>query len=70
MPSVEDEDRRQCPRELVSATRDRTRVVNRIKGLLAGNGIRPTRKGDVPTQVAKLPQKQVFRDQAMPRQQA
>jgi transposase len=56
VPSVEDEDRRQLHRELVTATRDRTRVINRIKGLLAGYGIRRTLQGDVPTQIAKLQQ--------------
>jgi transposase len=56
VPSVEDEDRRQLHRELVTAKRDRTRVINRIKGLLAGYGIRLTLQGDVPTQWAKLQQ--------------
>jgi transposase len=35
VPSVEEEDRRQLHRELLTAKRDRTRVINRIKGLLA-----------------------------------
>lgn len=39
VPSVEDEDRRQLHRELWMITRERTRVVNRIKGLLALHGI-------------------------------
>lgn len=39
MPSVEDEDRRQLHRELWMLTRERTRVVNRIKGLLALHGV-------------------------------
>lgn len=33
VPSVEEEDRRQLHRELTTATQDRTRVINRIKGL-------------------------------------
>jgi len=43
VPSVEEEDRRQLHRELTTATQDRTRVINRIKGLLAlcaCNGLR------------------------------
>jgi transposase len=56
VPSVDDEDRRQRHRELVTTKRDRTRVINRIKGLLAGYGIRLTRQGDVPAQVGQLQQ--------------
>jgi transposase len=56
VPSVDDEDRRQLHRELVTTKRDRTRVINRIKGLLAGYGIRLTRQGDVLAQVGKLQQ--------------
>jgi transposase len=33
VPSVEEEDRRQLHRELTTAQQDRTRVINRIKGL-------------------------------------
>ena len=39
VPSVDDEDRRQLHRELVTITRERTRVVNRIKALLALHGV-------------------------------
>jgi hypothetical protein len=39
VPSVEAEDRRQLHRELFTLTRERTRQVNRIKGLLALHGI-------------------------------
>jgi len=39
VPSVEDEDRRQLHRELFMITREHTRVVNRIKGLLCLYGI-------------------------------
>ena len=40
VPSVEAEDGRQPHRELGSLKRERTRHINRIKGLLAGQGIR------------------------------
>jgi transposase len=39
VPSVEEEDRRQLHRELFIVTRERTRVTNRIKGLLALHGV-------------------------------
>jgi transposase len=39
VPSVADEDRRQLHRELFTLTRQRTRQVNRIKGLLALHGV-------------------------------
>jgi transposase len=39
VPSVDDEDRRQLHRELFTMTRERTRVVNRVKGLLALHGV-------------------------------
>ena len=39
-PSVEDEDRRQLHRQLEDLKAERTRHVNRIKGLLIGQGIR------------------------------
>jgi transposase len=40
VPSPEEEDRRQLHRELQTAKRERTRTTNRIKGLLASQGIR------------------------------
>ena len=40
VPSPEEEDRRQMHRELRSAKKERTRTTNRIKGLLASQGIR------------------------------
>jgi transposase len=40
VPSPEEEDRRHLHRELVAAKRDRTRVTNRIQGLLANHGLR------------------------------
>lgn len=39
-PSVEEEDRRQLHRQLWSAKSERTRLTNRIKGLLASQGIK------------------------------
>lgn len=39
VPSLDDEDRRQLHRELFCITRERTRVVNRIKALLALHGV-------------------------------
>jgi transposase len=39
VPSVEEEDRRHLHRELFTLTRQRTRQVNRIKGLLALHGV-------------------------------
>jgi len=39
VPSVEEEDARHLHRELATAKRDRTRVTNRMKGLLANHGI-------------------------------
>ena len=46
VPSVEQEDRRQLHRELFIVTRERTRVTNRIKGLLALHGVvLPTVRG-------------------------
>jgi transposase len=39
VPTPEEEDRRQLHRELVTAKRDRARVTNRIKGLLASQGV-------------------------------
>ena len=40
VPSVEEEDRRQLHRELRTLKKERTRTTNRIKGLLASQGIR------------------------------
>ena len=56
VPSVDDEDRRQLPRELLTTKRDRTRVSNRSKGLLAGYGIRMGWQGDVETQLEAVRQ--------------
>jgi transposase len=51
VPSIADEDRRQLHRELLTAKRDRTRVINRMKGLLAGCGVRLALQGDVEAQL-------------------
>ena len=56
VPSVDAEDGRQLHRELLTAKRDRTRVINRIKGLLAGCGVRLTLHGDVAAQLEQVRQ--------------
>ena len=56
VPSVEQEDRRHLHRELSSAKRDRTRVTNRMKGLLANQGLTLDLKKDVSAQLAALRQ--------------
>jgi transposase len=55
-PTVEQEDRRHLHRELRSAKQDRTRVTNRMKGLLANHGLTLDLKKDVPRQLAALRQ--------------
>ena len=47
VPTVEDEDRRQLHRELRTVKKERTRVTNRMKGLLAAQGIRVPKERDV-----------------------
>jgi transposase len=56
VPTVEQEDRRHLHRELTSAKRDRTRVTNRMKGLLANHGLTLDLKKDVPVQLSALRQ--------------
>jgi transposase len=46
VPTREEEDGRQLHRELMTAKQDRTRVTNRIKSLLASQGIQMEVKGD------------------------
>jgi transposase len=53
VPTVEQEDRRHLHRELRSAKQDRTRVTNRMKGLLANQGLPLDLKRDVPTQLLR-----------------
>jgi transposase len=47
VPTVEEEDRRQLHRELRTLKKDHTRVTNRMKGLLANQGIRLPKGTDV-----------------------
>jgi transposase len=54
VPSVEEEDRRQLHRALATAKQDRTRVINRIKGLLASQGLAMPPSGDCPQQLEAL----------------
>jgi transposase len=54
VPSEADEDRRQPQRELRALKRDRTRVTNRIGGLLATQGIRLTVRADFAARIARL----------------
>ena len=56
VPSVEEEDRRQLHREMLTAKQDRTRVINRIKGLLAGHGVQLALQGDVDGQLDQAQQ--------------
>lgn len=56
VPTVEQEDRRHLHRELLSAKRDRTRVTNRMKGLLANQGLTLDLKKGVPAQLAAMQQ--------------
>jgi transposase len=54
VPSVEEEDRRQLHRALATAKRDRTRVINRLKGLLASQGLVMPPSGDFQPQLESL----------------
>jgi len=56
VPSVDEEDRRQLHRELTTAKQDRTRVINRIQGLLAGHGVQLILQGDVDAQLDQVQQ--------------
>jgi transposase len=57
VPDVADEDRRQLHRDLLELKGERTRHVNRIKGLLAGCGLAVTALGDdFPEALAELRQ--------------
>jgi len=56
VPTVEEEDRRHAHRELARLTRERTRGVNQIKGLLAAHGIRLTTLRALPDQLPHLGQ--------------
>jgi transposase len=56
VPSVDEEDRRQLHREMLPAKQDRTRVINRIKGFLAGHGVQLALQGDVEAQLDQVHQ--------------
>jgi transposase len=47
VPTVDEEDRRQLHRELRTLKMERTRVTNRVKGLLANQGIRLLKRADL-----------------------
>lgn len=51
VPTPVEEDRRQLHRELTRTKRDRARVTNRIKGLLASQGVPLATLQDLPTQL-------------------
>ncbi len=51
VPTVMEEDRRQLHRELLAVKRDRTRLTNRIKGLLATHGIQMVLRRDFVTRL-------------------
>lgn len=54
VPTVVEEDRRHLHRELLALKRDRTRVTNRIKGLLATHGVKMAVKGDFITRLESI----------------
>jgi transposase len=54
VPTAAEEDRRQIHRELLFVRRDRTRLTNRIKGLLASQGVRCETLRELPTQLADV----------------
>jgi transposase len=54
VPSGEEEDRRQLPRAVTTVKRDRTRVINRLKGLLAAQGLVRPHGGEFSQQVEPL----------------
>jgi transposase len=56
VPSVDEEDRRQLHREMQTAKQDRTRVINRIQGLLASHGVQLALQGDVDAQLDQVRQ--------------
>jgi transposase len=56
VPSVAEEDRRQLHRELTTAKHDRTRVLNRMQGLLASYGVQLSLQGDVDARLEQAQQ--------------
>jgi transposase len=63
VPSADEEDRRHLHRELFTLTRERTRQINRIKGLLALHGIVLPRQRGLP---AKPPELRDWNDAPLP----
>jgi len=56
VPTVVDEDRRQLHRELIELKSERTELANRIKGLLAGLGLKVAIGDKLPARLEKLRQ--------------
>jgi len=56
VPTLGEEDARQLHRELLTTKRDRTRVTNRIRGLLASQGLEIDLGKDVPAQLERMRQ--------------
>lgn len=54
VPTVEEEDQRQLHRELRTLKKERTRTTNRIKGLLANQGIRLVSSEDMSRRLGRL----------------
>lgn len=54
VPALAEEDARQLHRELLTTKRDRTRVTNRIRGLLASHGLVIDLTADVPAQLEQM----------------
>ena len=52
IPTVDDEDRQRLHRELIDLKAQRTEHANRIKGLLAGLGLRIVADTSVPAQLS------------------
>jgi transposase len=63
VPSVEAEDQRHLHRQLLAFKADRTRHINRIKGLLAGQGVRLPVDGDL---LARLSQVRLWDGSPLP----
>jgi transposase len=53
-PSPEEEDQRQLHRNLMALKRERTHHINRIKGLLASQGVKMAIKTDFLTQLERV----------------
>jgi transposase len=54
VPSIAAEDARQLEREIETVKQDRTRIVNRLRGLLAAQGVRVSVTTALPTRLAKV----------------